>query len=81
MRFRIHTPLQQLTKAAIIRRGMELGVDYALTLSCYAPDAAGRPCGRCDACLLRRRGFAEAGIPDPAAGRASGIEAGKPGTS
>ena len=81
VRFRIHTPLQQLTKAAIIRRGMELGVDYALTLSCYAPDAAGRPCGRCDACLLRRRGFAEAGIPDPAAGGAPGIEAGKPGTS
>jgi 7-cyano-7-deazaguanine synthase len=66
VRFRVHTPLQQLTKAKIIRRGMELGVDYGLTLSCYAPDSAGRACGRCDACSLRLRGFQEAGIPDPA---------------
>lgn len=66
VRFRVHTPLQSLTKAEIIRRGMVLGVDYGLTLSCYAPDPAGRACGRCDACLLRRKGFAEAGIPDPA---------------
>jgi 7-cyano-7-deazaguanine synthase len=65
VRFRVHTPLQNLTKAEIIRRGMELGVDYGLTLSCYAPDSLGRACGRCDACLLRRRGFAEAGIDDP----------------
>lgn len=66
VRFRVHTPLQNLTKAEIIRRGMELGVDYGLTLSCYAPDSAGRACGRCDACLIRRRGFEEVGIDDPA---------------
>ena len=63
--FRIHTPLIHLTKAQIIRRGADLGVDYALTHSCYDPDAQGRACGRCDSCLLRKRGFAEAGIPDP----------------
>ena len=61
----IHTPLIDLTKARIIRRGTELGVDYALTHSCYDPDGAGTSCGRCDACLLRRRGFAEAGLADP----------------
>jgi 7-cyano-7-deazaguanine synthase len=66
-RFRIHTPLIHLTKADIIRRGLALGVDYGLTHSCYDPDSAGRPCGRCDSCLLRAKGFAEAGIPDPAA--------------
>ena len=65
-RFRVHTPLIHLTKAEIIRRGMTLGVDYGLTLSCYAPDPAGRICGRCDACLLRRKGCEEAGIEDPA---------------
>jgi len=64
MRFRIHTPLIHLTKAEIIRRGAELGVDYSLTHSCYAPDAAGIACGRCDACRLRLRGFAEAGLSD-----------------
>jgi 7-cyano-7-deazaguanine synthase len=64
-RFRIHTPLIQLTKADIIRRGLELGVNYALTHSCYDPDEQGRPCGRCDSCLLRAKGFAEAGVPDP----------------
>jgi 7-cyano-7-deazaguanine synthase len=62
---RIWAPLQHLTKAAIIRAGMELGVDYGLTHSCYAPSAEGRPCGRCDSCQLRARGFAEAGVPDP----------------
>jgi len=62
----IHAPLMQLTKEGIIRRGLELGVDYAATLSCYDPDAQGRPCGSCDACLLRLRGFAAAGVPDPA---------------
>ncbi len=62
---RIWAPLQHLTKAAIIRAGMELGVDYGLTHSCYAPSADGRPCGRCDSCQLRARGFAEAGIADP----------------
>ena len=62
---RIWAPLQHLTKAAIIRAGLELGIDYALTHSCYDPAAAGRPCGRCDSCTLRARGFAEAGVPDP----------------
>jgi 7-cyano-7-deazaguanine synthase len=65
-RFRIHAPLLYLTKAEIIRQGQRLGVDYALTLSCYDPDPQGRACGHCDACQLRRKGFAEAGIPDPA---------------
>jgi 7-cyano-7-deazaguanine synthase len=64
-RFRIHSPLLKMTKAEIIREGTRLGVDYALTLSCYDPDAAGRGCGRCDSCLLRKKGFAEAGVPDP----------------
>lgn len=61
----IRTPLIALPKAGIIRKGLELGVDFALTHSCYDPLAPGRPCGRCDACLLRRRGFAEAGVADP----------------
>jgi 7-cyano-7-deazaguanine synthase len=65
LRFTIHTPLIEWTKAEIIRRGTELGVDYGLTHSCYDPDASGRPCGQCDACLLRRKGFAEAGLVDP----------------
>jgi 7-cyano-7-deazaguanine synthase len=65
-RVRIHTPLIRMTKAEIIRRGRELGVDYAMTLTCYDPSPAGVACGRCDACLLRQRGFAENGIPDPA---------------
>lgn len=65
VRFKIHTPLIDLTKAQIIRRGVELGVDYGLTHSCYDPDAEGRACGHCDSCLLRRKGFAEAGVPDP----------------
>jgi 7-cyano-7-deazaguanine synthase len=64
-RFRVHAPLLKLTKAEIIREGVRLGVDYALTLSCYDPDAAGRACGHCDSCLLRKKGFAEAGVPDP----------------
>jgi 7-cyano-7-deazaguanine synthase len=63
--FRIHAPLIQLSKADIIRLGSSLGVDYALTHSCYDPDPSGRPCGRCDSCLIRRDGFASAGIPDP----------------
>lgn len=63
--FKIHTPLILLSKADIIRRGAELGVDYSLTHSCYDPDEQGRACGRCDSCLLRQRGFAEAGVPDP----------------
>jgi 7-cyano-7-deazaguanine synthase len=66
LRFRIHTPLVELTKAEIIRRGLALGVDYGLTHSCYDPDLEGRACGQCDSCLLRLKGFAEAGLPDPA---------------
>jgi 7-cyano-7-deazaguanine synthase len=62
---RIHTPLISLTKAGIIKLGRELGVDYSLTHSCYDPDSAGNPCGACDSCLLRAKGFAEAGFPDP----------------
>jgi 7-cyano-7-deazaguanine synthase len=65
-RFRIHAPLQQLTKAEIIRRGLALGLDYGLTHSCYDPAADGRSCGRCDSCVLRAAGFAEAGAADPA---------------
>jgi 7-cyano-7-deazaguanine synthase len=63
--FRIHAPLQHLTKAQIIQRGLELGLDYALTHSCYDPDPGGRPCGRCDSCALRSAGFAQVGIADP----------------
>lgn len=62
---RIVAPLIDLSKAQIIRLGAELGVDYTPTLSCYDPDADGRACGRCDSCLLRRRGFEQAGVPDP----------------
>jgi 7-cyano-7-deazaguanine synthase len=65
-RVRIHSPLIALTKAGIISLGRNLGVDYSLTHSCYDPDSAGRPCGECDSCQLRAKGFAEAGIPDPA---------------
>jgi 7-cyano-7-deazaguanine synthase len=62
---RIHTPLISLTKAEIIREGTRLGVDYRQTVSCYQADEEGKACGRCDACRLRRAGFAAAGIPDP----------------
>jgi 7-cyano-7-deazaguanine synthase len=65
-RFTVHTPLIAMSKADIIRTGLSLGLDYGLTHSCYNPDAAGRPCQRCDSCLLRARGFAEAGVADPA---------------
>jgi 7-cyano-7-deazaguanine synthase len=65
LKFTIHAPLLRLSKAQIIRRGMELGVDYGLTHSCYDPDPAGLSCGRCDACMLRRKGFADAGLEDP----------------
>lgn len=64
-RVQIHAPLMQMTKAEIIRRGITLGVDYGLTVSCYQADAEGRACGVCDSCRLRRRGFEEAGIADP----------------
>ena len=63
--YTIHTPLIQLSKAEIIRTGLDLGVDYRLTHSCYDPNPAGVACGRCDSCLLRLRGFSEAGIEDP----------------
>jgi 7-cyano-7-deazaguanine synthase len=65
--FRVRAPLLELTKAQIIRRGLELGVDYGLTHSCYDPDAQGCPCKHCDACLLRAAGFREAGVADPVA--------------
>ena len=64
-RFRIHAPLMQLGKAQIIQRGLSLGLDYSLTHSCYDPSDGGRPCGRCDSCVLRAKGFAEAGVRDP----------------
>jgi 7-cyano-7-deazaguanine synthase len=64
-RFRVHTPLISLTKAAIVRKGLQLGLDYGITHSCYDPAEHGRPCGRCDSCVLRARGFAEAGVADP----------------
>jgi 7-cyano-7-deazaguanine synthase len=63
--FRIHTPLITLSKADIIRRGVALGLDYGLTTSCYHPSPEGRPCGQCDSCVLRAKGFREAGVVDP----------------
>ncbi|HLG59013.1 MAG TPA: 7-cyano-7-deazaguanine synthase QueC [Vicinamibacterales bacterium] len=65
-RFRIHAPLQMMTKADIIKRGIDLGLDYGLTHSCYDPGPGGAACGRCDSCVLRAAGFAEVGIVDPA---------------
>ncbi len=64
-KFCVHSPLLKMTKAEIIREGVRLGVDYSQTLSCYDPDGEGRACGHCDSCQLRKKGFAEAGIPDP----------------
>jgi 7-cyano-7-deazaguanine synthase len=64
LRIRIHAPLIELSKSEIVKLGRELGVDFGLTHSCYDPDAQGRPCGQCDSCLLRRKGFEEAGIAD-----------------
>lgn len=64
-KFRIHAPLLRLTKSEIVRLGVSLGVDYALTLSCYNPKLDGRPCGRCASCALREKGFSEAGTDDP----------------
>lgn len=64
-RFSIHVPLIEMTKAQIITRGHELGVDYSITHSCYDPDESGKACGRCDSCILRKKGFNEAGIKDP----------------
>jgi 7-cyano-7-deazaguanine synthase len=71
-RFQIHAPLMTLDKAGIVRLGESLGVDFALTHSCYDPAADGTACGRCDACVLRAKGFAEAGLVDPALGAATG---------
>ena len=62
--FAIHTPLIDLSKAEIIRRGVALGIDYRITVSCYQPDTNGRACGKCDSCRIRREGFAAAGVPD-----------------
>lgn len=64
-RLTIETPLLRMTKAEIVRKAFELGLDFSLTHSCYDPDAAGRPCRGCDSCLLRQKGFEEAGIADP----------------
>ena len=66
VRYRIHTPLIELSKADIIRRGVALGVDYGQTHSCYDPNPAGDPCAACDSCVLRAKGFAEVGMADPA---------------
>jgi 7-cyano-7-deazaguanine synthase len=63
--FTIHTPLIKLTKAQIIQKGIQLGVDYSMTMSCYDPSADGKACGDCDSCQLRKKGFQEAGFPDP----------------
>ena len=68
-RFTVLAPLLHLSKADIVRRGAALGLDYGITHSCYAPGPAGEPCGRCDSCRLRARGFAEAGLEDPASRR------------
>ena len=68
-RFTIHAPLQHLSKSEIVRRGVELGLNYGLTHSCYDPGPGGAPCGRCDSCVLRAAGFAEAGIADPLTNR------------
>lgn len=62
---RIHAPLISLDKAGIIRKGLSLGIDYSLTVSCYQADTEGQACGRCDSCLFRRQGFLQAGVPDP----------------
>jgi 7-cyano-7-deazaguanine synthase len=64
-RIKIHTPLMQLSKSEIVHLGRDLGLDFSLTHSCYDPDESGRPCGECDSCLLRKKGFAEAGVADP----------------
>lgn len=72
LHIRVRTPLLHLTKAAIVRLGTRLGVDYGITHSCYDPSPEGLACGHCDSCLLRRKGFAEAGIPDPT--RYAGLE-------
>ena len=74
-RLKIHTPLIAMTKAEIVRKGLELGVDFSLTRSCYDPGPGGEPCGRCDSCLLRQRGFSENGIEDPLLAGGAGKQA------
>ena len=74
-RVQIHVPLIALSKAEIIRKGLALGVDYALTSSCYDPSATGAPCGRCDSCTLRLKGFSENGLHDPLLKEAAGLSA------
>jgi 7-cyano-7-deazaguanine synthase len=64
-KFKIHTPIIEMTKAQIIKTGTELNVDYSLTHSCYDPDVLGKSCGKCDSCRLRLKGFAQAGLTDP----------------
>jgi 7-cyano-7-deazaguanine synthase len=64
-RYKVHAPLINMTKADIVRKGTDLGVDFSLTHSCYDPDSLGRPCRRCDSCRLRKKGFDEAGFTDP----------------
>jgi len=71
---KIHTPLIAMSKAEIIQKGIELGVDYSLTSSCYDPSATGEPCGECDSCLLRQKGFSENGLEDPLESRRAGRE-------
>lgn len=70
-KFRVHAPLIEMTKVEIIRRGLELGVDFSLTHSCYDPSPEGRPCGHCDSCLIRQKAFDEMGMEDPALSRIS----------
>jgi 7-cyano-7-deazaguanine synthase len=77
----IYTPLIALSKREIVERGLALGVDYSITLTCYDPDSEGRPCGHCEACLLRLKGFREAGLEDPAVYQTVGGEAGKRGSA
>jgi len=72
-KLKIHTPLIQMTKAQIIKKGLELGADYSLTHSCYDPSETGEACGQCDSCLLRLKGFREAGVPDPIKYRAKRV--------
>ena len=78
-RLTIHTPLIELSKREIVERGMGLGVDYGITLTCYDPASDGAACGRCEACLIRLKGFREAGLEDPAPYQMVGGEAGKQG--
>jgi 7-cyano-7-deazaguanine synthase len=78
---KIHTPLIELSKREIVERGLALGVDYSITLTCYDPDSEGRACGRCEACLLRLKGFREAGMEDPVAYQTVSGEAGKRGSA